>query len=238
MAICYVLIFAGITVEVISHQQSNPNAVFFAGKMINGLAIGALLATALTYIGEVSSKNRGWVDVGRLGEEIDSKGPPMTLPQVAPLALRGILLALSAIAFTLGGIIIAVIINAYGNLPTAWAYKSCFVAQYGVTGIMAISTFSSTERESPLRGSAIRSSKVDEWITPSLRLSLSLSFSVWIFMPESPTWLISVGQDQKAAHALKKLGDDTRQAEMTMATIHLTLERAKQESAGATYLDW
>jgi SP family general alpha glucoside:H+ symporter-like MFS transporter len=163
----------------------------------------------------------------------------MTLPQVAPLALRGILLALSAIAFTLGGIIIAVIINAYGNLPTAWAYKSCFVAQYGVTGIMAISTFSSTERE-PSSGSAICSSKVDKWIHPlsSPSPSLSLSLSVWIFMPESPTWLISVGRDQKAAHALKKLGDDTRQAEMTMATIHLTLERAKQESAGATYLDW
>jgi SP family general alpha glucoside:H+ symporter-like MFS transporter len=57
MAICYLLIFAGITVEVISHQQANPNAVFFAGKMINGVAIGALLATALTYIGEVSPQS-------------------------------------------------------------------------------------------------------------------------------------------------------------------------------------
>jgi hypothetical protein len=57
MAICYVLLFAGITVEVISHNQSNPNAVFFAGKLINGFAIGGLLATALTYIGEVSLHN-------------------------------------------------------------------------------------------------------------------------------------------------------------------------------------
>jgi MFS family permease len=64
MAICYVLLFAGITVEVISHSQSNPNAVFFAGKLINGFAIGGLLATALTYIGEVSlhsaSASRRW----------------------------------------------------------------------------------------------------------------------------------------------------------------------------------
>jgi hypothetical protein len=57
--------------------------------------------------------------------------------QIAPLALRGILLALSAIAFTVGGIIITLIINSFGTLNSEWAYKSCFVAQYGVTGIVA-----------------------------------------------------------------------------------------------------
>lgn len=64
MAICYVLLFAGITVEVISHSQSNPNAVFFAGKLINGFAIGGLLATALTYIGEVSLHSASALDGG------------------------------------------------------------------------------------------------------------------------------------------------------------------------------
>jgi MFS transporter, SP family, general alpha glucoside:H+ symporter len=41
----------------------------------------------------------------------------------------------AAISFTIGGLILAVIVNAYGNLPSAWAYKSSFVAQYGITGI-------------------------------------------------------------------------------------------------------
>jgi SP family general alpha glucoside:H+ symporter-like MFS transporter len=50
----YILLFIGITVETVSAQTSNPNAVFFAGKFINGFATGSLITTAMTYIGEVS----------------------------------------------------------------------------------------------------------------------------------------------------------------------------------------
>lgn len=51
--VCYAILFVGITVEVVSNKTVNPNAVFFAGKCINGFAIGALLATGMIYISEV-----------------------------------------------------------------------------------------------------------------------------------------------------------------------------------------
>ena len=57
-------------------------------------------------------------------------------------------------------------------------------------------------------------------------------------MPESPTWLLSRGRDEHAARALKRMGHDQTQAEKAIATIKLTLERARAETAGVTYLDW
>jgi MFS family permease len=50
----YLLLFIGITVEVVSSGASNPNAIFFVGKIINGFAIGGLIPTGMTYISEVS----------------------------------------------------------------------------------------------------------------------------------------------------------------------------------------
>lgn len=104
--LCYILLLIGITVEVVSDMTANNNAVFFVGKVINGVALGVLVTTIMTYIGEI-----------------------------APLALRGIVTAAAAAAFTLGPLVQSLITNSYGNLDNAWAYKSIFVAQYGVTGL-------------------------------------------------------------------------------------------------------
>jgi MFS family permease len=41
----------GITLEVVATSSS----VFFAGKFINGFAIGGFIATGFTYVGEVSA---------------------------------------------------------------------------------------------------------------------------------------------------------------------------------------
>ena len=38
-------------------------------------------------------------------------------------------------AFCIGTLVLALVLNAFGDLPNSWAYKSCFVTQYGVTGI-------------------------------------------------------------------------------------------------------
>lgn len=76
------------------------------GKLINGFGIGGIIAIALTYIGEV-----------------------------APSALRGILSSASAIAFTIGPLIAALIVNFTGVYTTRWAYRAIFVSQYGVLGI-------------------------------------------------------------------------------------------------------
>jgi SP family general alpha glucoside:H+ symporter-like MFS transporter len=85
------------------------NEIFFAGKFIAGFAIGGFITTSMTYIGEV-----------------------------APLALRGVLTAASAIAFTLGPFIVSLIVNSTGNQDSRWAYRTVFVCQYGFSGAGAL----------------------------------------------------------------------------------------------------
>lgn len=118
---------------------------------------------------------------------------------MSPLALRGIFTGAAAIAFTIGPFIQALITNFYGDLPSSWAYKSAFVAQYGVTGIGLL---------------------------------------VWPFMPESPTWLLLQGKDDKAIRAFKRLGEKEEEIHKHVAHIKLTLEEARKETEGATYLEW
>ncbi|KAG9235732.1 general substrate transporter [Amylocarpus encephaloides] len=89
----------GITLEVVATNSP----VFFAGKLVNGLAIGGFVATGFTYVGEI-----------------------------APTALRGILSSASAIAFTIGPLLVALIQKGEGAKDTRWAYRSIFVSQYGV----------------------------------------------------------------------------------------------------------
>jgi MFS family permease len=50
----YLLVVAGITIEVVANGTSSPNAVFFIGKLINGFAIGGIISSIMTYVGEVS----------------------------------------------------------------------------------------------------------------------------------------------------------------------------------------
>lgn len=51
---CYLIVMIGITVEIIANNAADPNAVFFAGKFINGLAIGGLISTIMSYVGELA----------------------------------------------------------------------------------------------------------------------------------------------------------------------------------------
>ncbi|WVF72547.1 hypothetical protein IAT40_007364 [Kwoniella sp. CBS 6097] len=79
----YALFLIGITVETISNTQKDPKAVFFDGKFINGFAIGGMLPTALTSIGEI-----------------------------APLKIRGVFTVAGSIPFALGGILVVTFIGA------------------------------------------------------------------------------------------------------------------------------
>jgi SP family general alpha glucoside:H+ symporter-like MFS transporter len=54
-ASAFIFSAVGITLEVIS----TTNSIFFAGKFVNGFAIGAFVATGFTYIGEVSESRPG-----------------------------------------------------------------------------------------------------------------------------------------------------------------------------------
>ncbi|KAJ5630398.1 uncharacterized protein N7484_010498 [Penicillium longicatenatum] len=78
------------------------NQMFFGGKFLNGFALGALASVPVTYVGEI-----------------------------APLALRGTLTCLTALAYVIGPLIVALITNTTGNYTNRWAYRAVFAAQYG-----------------------------------------------------------------------------------------------------------
>ncbi|KAL2860037.1 general substrate transporter [Aspergillus pseudodeflectus] len=85
---------------------STTNEMFFGGKFLNGFAVGAIQAVCATYIGEI-----------------------------VPLALRGLMTCLIALAFTLGPFIVSLIVNEQGSVESRWAYRSIFVAQYGFAAV-------------------------------------------------------------------------------------------------------
>lgn len=58
--------------------------------------------------------------------------------EIAPLALRGVLTAAAAIAFTIGPFIVSLIVNDTGTMTSRWAYRAIFVSQYGFSALGAI----------------------------------------------------------------------------------------------------
>ncbi|KAF4450770.1 MFS hexose transporter [Fusarium albosuccineum] len=88
------------------------NELFFGGKFINGFAVGALASVTVSYIGEVT-----------------------------PLALRGMLTCLSALAYTLGPFAVSLIVNDTGNFTNRWAYRAVFCAQYGFAVVSTVFVF-------------------------------------------------------------------------------------------------
>ncbi|KAH6996923.1 general substrate transporter [Ilyonectria destructans] len=85
------------------------NELFFGGKFLNGFSVGALASVTVSYIGEV-----------------------------APMPLRGLLTCLSALAYTLGPLIVALVVNETGTFETRWAYRAIFCAQYGFAAVATI----------------------------------------------------------------------------------------------------
>jgi SP family general alpha glucoside:H+ symporter-like MFS transporter len=84
------------------------NELFFGGKFLNGFAVGILAAVCVTYLGEIS-----------------------------PLALRGLMTCLMALAYTLGPLTAALILNSTGTSDTRWAYRAIFCSQYGFAAVAA-----------------------------------------------------------------------------------------------------
>lgn len=89
-------------VAVTMEFVATTNAMFFGGKFLNGFAVGALASVTVSYIGEIT-----------------------------PLALRGMLTCLSALAYTFGPLVVALVINETGDFNNRWAYRAVFCAQYG-----------------------------------------------------------------------------------------------------------
>ncbi|EFX04971.1 maltose permease [Grosmannia clavigera kw1407] len=81
---------------------STTNALFFAGKFVNGLAVGSFNTICVSYISEIS-----------------------------PLPIRGLFTGLSNVSLCIGPFICTGLGERYGNLSTRWAYRGIFVAQWG-----------------------------------------------------------------------------------------------------------
>ena len=88
---------------------STTNQLFFVAKFIGGFSIGIGLSTIFSYMGEI-----------------------------APLSIRGILTASSAVTFVLAQLIVALILNYQGNQSSRWAYRGLFLGQYVITGIACL----------------------------------------------------------------------------------------------------
>ncbi|EEU39712.1 uncharacterized protein NECHADRAFT_43378 [Fusarium vanettenii 77-13-4] len=97
--------YAAISLEFVA----TTNPVFFAGKLVNGFAVGTLAATTATYIGEIS-----------------------------PLALRGMLTCIIAFAYTVGPFVAALILDGTGSSTTRWAYRAVFCSQYGFCAVATL----------------------------------------------------------------------------------------------------
>lgn len=104
--------FAITFVAITMEFIATTNALFFGGKFLNGFAVGALAAISVVYIGEVT-----------------------------PLALRGFFTCLNALAYTVGPLTIALILNTTGTSESRWAYRAIFCAQYGFAVIVSIPIF-------------------------------------------------------------------------------------------------
>ncbi|KAJ5999984.1 hypothetical protein N7481_000393 [Penicillium waksmanii] len=104
-----ITIFVSLLISVAAvtlEFRATTNEMFFGGKFLNGFAVGALASVPITYIGEIS-----------------------------PLALRGVLTCLTALAYVIGPLVVALITNWTGVYTNRWAYRAVFVAQYGYAAI-------------------------------------------------------------------------------------------------------
>ena len=114
-----VVTYASVTVEVVATTMP----VFFAGKTANGIALGIYASVAVTYISEVNDPT----GIGSVDKILI-----LTISQIAPHPLRGVMTALVALAFVFGPFIVTLIVNGTGTESSRWAYRAVFCAQYGV----------------------------------------------------------------------------------------------------------
>ncbi|KAL1863931.1 hypothetical protein Daus18300_008080 [Diaporthe australafricana] len=148
-----VVSFTAYSLEVSAESK----AVFFCGRVLNGMTLGVSTATAMTYSSESSDKASLFPKL--IVNSIDE--------QIISLPLRGFIPCFNALMIAVGPFTATAIIDQTQDLDSHWAYKAVFTAQFGVAGIAAV--------------------------------------LVW-FVPESPVWLMRIGQDCKARRSLCRLG--------------------------------
>lgn len=100
-----IISFIAIAVEFVA----TTNAVFFAGKLINGLSIGIIATMMVGYVGEI-----------------------------APLKLRGILTCFLGVSYGIGPLTAFIIIKYTGAVHSRWAYRTIFCSQWGFAAVAAM----------------------------------------------------------------------------------------------------
>ncbi|PSN75659.1 maltose permease MAL31 [Corynespora cassiicola Philippines] len=101
------LIIAHVAIGV--EFVATTNAVFFAGKLVQGFSIGIVATMMVAYVGEI-----------------------------APLKLRGILTCCIGVAYGIGPLTAFIIINYTGDVETRWAYRTIFCSQWGFAAVATI----------------------------------------------------------------------------------------------------
>ncbi|KAK2041456.1 alpha glucoside transporter, partial [Colletotrichum somersetense] len=105
LAIALLISFVAVAIEFIA----TTNAVFFAGKLLNGFMVGAVGTIMVSYIGEIT-----------------------------PLALRGIFTCGVGVGYGIGPLVAFIVVNYTGTTNSRWAYRTVFCCQFGFAGIAAI----------------------------------------------------------------------------------------------------
>ncbi|KAF7556152.1 hypothetical protein G7Z17_g1632 [Cylindrodendrum hubeiense] len=93
---------AAVAVEFVA----TTNLVFFLGKLLNGVMVGGVATTMVSYIGEIT-----------------------------PLALRGVFTCGVGVAYGIGPLVAFIVINYTGDVETRWAYRTVFCCQWAFAGV-------------------------------------------------------------------------------------------------------
>ncbi|KAL1864918.1 hypothetical protein VTK73DRAFT_5604 [Phialemonium thermophilum] len=102
LLVALIVSFVAVGVEV----AATTNPVYFAGKLINGIMIGIIATSMITYIGEIT-----------------------------PLALRGALTCCVGVSYGIGPLVAFLIINYTGQTDSRWAYRAVFCSQFGFAAV-------------------------------------------------------------------------------------------------------
>jgi MFS family permease len=205
-----VVSFTAYSFEVAAESK----ALFFCGRVLNGITLGVSTATAMTYSSEVGpSSSPILAAVGCGGNRCDttehiwmtvSSLPMLTVyyivQQIISLPLRGFIPCFNALMIAVGPFTATAIIDQTQDLNSHWAYKAVFTAQFGVAGAAAV--------------------------------------LVW-FVPESPVWLMRIGNVSKARRSLSRLGyTQTLEIDTEIFRIRAALDKEIQDCGeGTSYLE-
>lgn len=82
------------------------NALFFGGKLLNGVAIGLIVTIMISYISDI-----------------------------APLRLRGFFTCFIGVAYGVGPLVAFIVVNYTGQKESRWAYRTVFCCQFGFAAV-------------------------------------------------------------------------------------------------------